>query len=604
MPTAPLEIRKLSPEQRDFYKRAMIADPWLFSKHICHRDPKAERHHRPLLYLYTRQAHLLAACLSDPRFDGPITDQIQADFERHGIDWTKPEDLPKVQRRIRRLNVRLPRSSGKSTFADDGDLWTGTVDPDVTISIGSKSDPYAWARIETIGKFVLSPEYSFWFPERVPDDIRKDINLDRILLKGRERIVPEGTIEGRGITSQWTGRHYRINRRDDIVGTESGEASLLDALRHMANIDALHDETGWIGDTYIGTVNGENDDHSQLLDDDDVLTIAVGIEEHDDGTTLDNVFDTGKLLLPEWFPRERVDEIKSNARKNKEYGPVALLQNYYMTAHRAGTMLFNRRMVEQAQFVWRYDDLLRTNLIYRPKKGCEKTPRDASRPDFRPQDWFALDLRHLPRTAFAFAVDQSTSLFGDEWAMVLVAIDWEGVFYILKSLVGRGYQVLLDELLPFDRSSGNPHYIGIDANAAQGMTVEWIKRSEEFRSIARRVHPIKSTNERKDVNIRNWLQARMICGDAYVNPKLHEFNAELLKYRPYKDDGRRRSNPVDNQLDGAWMAMTLPRVPPAPETEDEDSIAARIAEEVRARGVDAMTGINSEDWMQYLWPAA
>jgi hypothetical protein len=572
----------------------MERDPWLFSLFVCGRDPKAERHHRPLLYVYTRRAALLAACLDNPAYDGPITAQVREDFRKHRIDWANPKHLKRMEARLRRVNVRMPRSSGKSTFADDGDLWDATVDPNITISIGSKSDPYAWARITTIGKFVMSPAYAYWFPDRVPDEPRRDITQDSIHLKGRTRIVPEGTIEGRGINSQWTGRHYRKNRRDDIVGTESGEASLSDALRHMANIDPIHDETGWVQDVYIGTINGDNDDHAMLADDPGVMSIVVPIEAHEGGTTLENIYQEGTLVLPEWFTRERVNEIKENAKKNAEHGPVYLLQNYYMAAHKQGASIFSRQMVERALFEWKYDDVLKRELIRRPVKGKEKIPRN----QLKPNDWFYLDLTKLPRTAFAWAVDQSVAEdgSGDEWAFVLVVVDHEGVYYVLDDLADHGYNEMLAQIVPFDKKHGRPAYIGIDANATQGMTIEWLKRSEDFRDVARRVQPIRASNERKDVNIRNWIQGRMLSGEFWINPKLHQYQIELLKYRPYHTDGRRRRNPIDNRLDTTWMAMTMPRIPPSPVQMDEEEMEAEMIQMMDARRRDQQTGVLKESW--------
>lgn len=605
---APLDPRKA-------FRRLMEYDPWIFSITICKRDPKAQRHHRPLLYLFTRRAALLCALLHDRDYDGPITQQVRADFEKHGIDWRDPSHMPRVAHRLRRINFRGPRSSGKSTFADDGDAWDATVDPNITISIGSKSDPFAVKRIAAIGEIIKSPEYAFWFPDRVPDDLRTKVTEAAIWIKGRTRLgIPEATIEGRGINSQWTGNHYRKNRRDDIVGTESGEASLFDALRHMANIDPLHDETGWVQDVYLGTINGEQDDHTILADDDGVLTIVVPLETHPGGTNLENIYTDGEITMPEWFTRERVNEIKANARKNPTEGPIWLLQNYYMAAHKSGVAIFTNRMIERAQFEWVYDKKTKRELIRRPVKGKGKVDRKL----LNPEDWFYLDLKTLPRTAFAIAIDQSVAedSSSDKWAQVLVCVDWEGVYYALDSLADHGYSLLLSEIIPFDKGLGRddvrkvsglqPQYIGIDANATQGMTVDWIKRTDDFRSVARRVRELRASNERKEVNIRNWVQARMLTGEFYVNPLLIDWRSEALKYRPKKADGSRNKSPKDDQLDATWMAMTLARVPSSPQQLEEEDMDQAIGEYEDAKRRDPLTGVMNVDWSDSLpnWKVA
>lgn len=583
----------LAPDQKAAFRRLMEYDPWIFSIVVCGRDPRAERHHRPLLYLYTRRADLLCALLDDPAYAGPITDQIKADFERNGLNWNDPRHLDKIRHRLRRVNVRMPRSSGKSTFADDGDLWDATVDPNITISIGSKADPYAWDRISTIGKFVLSPSYAYWFPDRVPANPRQDVTQDAITLNGRTRHVPEATIEGRGLTSQWAGRHYRKNRRDDIVGTESGEASLEDALKHMANLSALRDHTGWVGDVMIGTINGEEDDHTMLAADEGVLSIVVPMEEHDGGTTLENIYEDGTLCMPEWFDRDTVNQIKSEARSNPKYGAIWLLQNFYMSAHKTGTSIIGAALLERCKFEWFFSPSLNREIIRRPKKGFEKIPRK----NLQPKDWFYLDpLNAIPATAKATAVDQSVSEDGtaDFWAQVYVCQDWEGHYYVLDALRDHGYANLLGELIPFDSDkerkeirseAGQPAYIGIDSNATQSMTATWLKGSDDFRAIGRRVQEVRASNERKDINIRNYVIARMLTGELWINPRLHSWFDEALKYRPYKQDGTRRRKPKDDQLDATWMAMSLVRLPPSPEVIEEDEMEAAMNLVARRGGV-------------------
>jgi hypothetical protein len=607
--------QQISPQEREDIRALMERDPWYFSRYVCGRDPKAERHHRPLLYVYTRKADLLCACLSNPRFDGPITDQVKADLRCNGIDWTNPADLPKVRRRLRRVNVRLPRSLGKSTYADDADLYEATFDPNITISIGSKSDKFAESRIITIGAYVLSPQYRYWFPERVPDDARYYVTNDAIWLKGRTRIVPEATIEGRGIQSQWTGHHYRKNRRDDIVGTESGEASQDDAVKHLANIDPLHDETAWVQDLFIGTINGEDDDHAILASDPNVMSIVVPIETHPGGTTLENIYSDGEIMFPEWFSRERVNEIKENARKNPKQGPIWLLQNYYMTAHQSGVLLFTDRVMERAKFIWWYDPKLKREIILRPLKDKRDTPRKMVNGYPQPvkwEDWFRLDLRALPRSAFAWAADQSVSDTGDEWAFVLGCMDWEGVEYILDNLSDHGYGKLIDQILPFDRHDATANIkkglvpkgagkIGIDTNATQGMTVEWLGRTPDYRALVHRLVKITSSNEAKDAHIRRWLLARMMAGDCYVNPRLFAFINECLKYRPRKPDGTIKRNAVDNNLDAAWMMCTLPRRPISPEELDEEAMELEIGEMLAKDHTDQLTGVSTDDWMQAMW---
>jgi hypothetical protein len=581
----------------------METDPWYFSKYICgHGEKAVERIHRPLLYLYTRQAELLIATLDAPRFEGEITAQVKADFraQKPPIDWGDPAQLPRVQQRLKRIQVRAPRRSGKSTMADDADLWEATIDPDTTIGLGTKADRYAIDRITAMGKVVMSDEYAFWFPDRVPKDPKHDVTQDAIFLAGRKTIKTEATIEGRGINSPWTGRHYRKNRRDDIVGTESGDASIEDALQHISQMPYLHDPTQWAGDLYIGTVNGENDDYSVLAEDTGVLSIVMPIERHDFEVNAETVWMAGTPTMPEWegFDADGIFALKAEAKINP-YGTTSLLQNAYMVAHKAGSVVFAPSIIKRGQFLWRYDTRLKRDLIWRPKLGKESTPRDPESDDFHAADWFVLDLKKLPRSAFAWAFDQSVSESGeaDEWSGSLTCIDHEGVHYLLDNIADRGYDRMVDAILPFDRKAGFPPRNGFDSDATQGMTINWLQRSADFRSLARRVVRIQSGGLSKEAQILNWLQAPMRSGGFYVNPKLTDWLDEARRYRPRTSSGKKKRRAVDNRLDSARMAMTLVTRPPSPEEIETGELSYLLAQQQASRYEDHASHMDTRSWM-------
>lgn len=620
MPEA-VPLWQISPETRALYRARMDRDPWVFSEFVCKHVAKAvSRIHRPLLYLYTRQADLLCALLDDPAYEGEITRQVREDFTKKGIDWRDPAHLPRVKQRLRKQNIRLPRRLGKSTFADDGDLWEAVGDPNLTIFLGSKSDSYAEKRITAIGEIVKSPEFAFWYPERVPKDMKTDVTQSLIRLAGRTIASVEATIEGHGITSQVTGLHFRKIRADDIVGTESGQASEDDALQFLANIEGISvmEAFGGTDRLHIGTVTGEKDDHSQLAENINVLSIVMPIERHVGGTTLENINDDGELTMPEpgWFDRESVNAIKAEAKANPQHGLMWLMQNFYMIAHKSGVTTFTQQTMSAAKFLWYTDPATNINYILRPKRGKQNTPRRIFK-DARGRertvpaiaaDWFVLDLRKLPRSAFGWAADQSVSTTGDPWAMMLACMDWEGVIYLLANISDVGYKAQIDNILPFDNLAqrdfgcpGKPGAVGLDANGQQAMTTEWLTRDASFRDVARRVKEIRSGGEGKEIHIRRWLQGRMMSGDTYYNPQLREFEKEALGWRPRKPDGGVNKRAVDNNLDAAWMASTLPRRPPSPTEMDEDAFDAMVDAERHRQNTDPLTGISTDNWTEYMW---
>lgn len=621
---------QLSPEEYAARRRLMEVDPWYFYLYATPFGAKAvERIDRPLLYICTRRAALLVATLDDPRFAGEVTDQVKADLRACGIDWTKPEELPRVQERLRRVNIRMPRGTGKSTVADGADVWDATDDPNMTISLGTKADKYAQKRITSMGEIVTSAQYAFWFPDRVPRDLKHDVTQDAIFIGGRTVIKPEATIEGRGIQSPWTGSHYRKNRRDDIVGTESGDASTEDARKHMAQMTSLRDNTAWEGEIFIGTINGEEDDNSILMDDDGVMHIIIPIERHrrkhflgedcDDPeaiveTDTENLWVAGDPTMPDkaGFNREGVAAIKTEQRVNPN-GLTWLLQNYFMIAHKgAGGVIFPKRLLDRSEFQWFYDSRLKRELIGRPKLGREDTERDRTSSAFRPEDWFLLDPKKVPRSARAWAADQSTNEdgTGDEWALSYVLMDHEGAFYLIHCIAGYGYDEMVDSFLPFDKLANWPPRNGIDANATQRMTIDWLKRdaanSGKFRDLAARVVPIKSNGEAKDTQIRNWIQSRMKQGTFYFNPRLKDWRGEAYRYRPRRPDGRKNKKAIDNRLDSTWMAMTLPVRPASPEEIEQQEALYSFNDRAAAQHEAPGTHMDNRSWMSQMtgWKVA
>lgn len=601
------ELYQIDPETRALFRKRMDSDPWYFSKYVCnHADKAVERLHRPYLYAYTGQASLLAAALGNERFEGIITHLIREDFARQNppIQWWNPEHLSRVKARLRRVNFRLPRGFGKSTFADDGDAWDGVIDPNVCIGIGSKSDDYAWKRIGTIGEIVMSPEFAFWYPERVPADPKSDVVRDSILLAGRTIRIIEETISGRGITSQWRGRHFnRRIRLDDTSGTEYGQASVEDSIRFNQGIDAIEvqEAFGTCEERYLGTISGEMDDHTWLASDPGVMSIVMPIEIHVGGTTIETLFGDGELTMPEegWFTRDKVNTLKRKARANEDkYSVSELLQNFYMTAMKdSGSFVFTKAMLDAARGIfWAEVPELARECLFIPKKGKEKTQRDRTKPDFNPEDWKMIDVASLPRTARAWAADQSVSQTGDEWAFADVVMDWDGVEILLECTKGRGYDLMLDTVIPFDKRCGYPRRCGVDANATQGMTIDWMNRSPEFQSIARRIEPLTSGGEAKDNLIRRWIAGRMLTGDFYVNPRLVQWLHEASRYQPRDSEGKLRKNAIDNQLDATWMACSLCKRPPSPEQLDADKMAGLMSN-ARNMTADNRSGIDRSNWM-------
>lgn len=302
-----------------------------------------------------------------------------------------------------------------------------------------------------------------------------------------------------------------------------------------------------------------------------------------------------------WFSREVVDDLKRKARANEDKHSISeLLLNFYMTAFsNSGSLVFSKAMLDSARGIfWQVVPELQRECLFIPKKGREKTQRDPSKPDFEPEDWKVIDPQVMPSSARAWALDQSVSQQGDEWAFADVLMDWDGVEILLDCVTGRGYDAMLDTVIPFDKKCGYPRRNGVDTNATQGMTVEWMNRSPEFQSIARRIEGITSGGEAKDAHVRRWIAGRMLTGDFYVNPRLVHWLHEASRYQPRDADGKLRKNAVDNRLDAAWMACSLCKRPPAPEQLEIDIVRGKTEVAKNAALGKKAYQIDPSNWME------
>jgi hypothetical protein len=191
-------------------------------------------------------------------------------------------------------------------------------------------------------------------------------------------------------------------------------------------------------------------------------------------------------------------------------------------------------------------------------------------------------------------VDQAISVTGDPWAIAPVAQDPYGFKYKLKGASERGYRLMIPAIAYVFKKIGGvsnpPRKVGIESNAAQSVTADWLQRDDAFRFLARRIERVSPGQTQKSLRIFNNVLANMEMGTLLIDPEDAAFIDEATAYNSADE------NPMDNNLDATAIAVTLFGQP-----EDEYAEHHRLLDERRAEyewmaNTDPETGVDQSDW--------
>lgn len=625
----------LSRSQVEVRRKAMDADVWLFQKWVCQpcrpTGFAVERFHKPLAYMLKSDAVRLAACLDI--YQSELTRQIRADLAQRGIDYHEADGLRRFARLLRRINNRIARSMGKTVTGLDVVCHDGSVDPNITIGIASKSDPAAWGMCETVGKIMLAEPYAMYYGDRLfPRNPDSYITKKWIRMNGRTNPVHE-TIEARGIKAQWPSWHGTKIYADDIVGLETnvGEASNDDALRWISGILGISVAEGLGGSTheFQGTIYGPNDDNAKLSSDPEFLSTRVPIWIKPVPSNISNLKVDGEPVLPEWYSVEDIRRMRAQTLASADQmGAISWLQNFELTAHEAGAMQFSAELLRRSKFEWRIREVrvsptqtVKTRIIRRYLWTHKEVVIDGvvqiqtlpvldPRAETKPGDctcwlrcgkanhsYVEFDPLTLPRV---IGIDQALSLQGDKWSIGCVAQDPFGFKYQLRGAADRGYRKMIAATpLIFNRWGGignPPRKLGIESGAWQSLTSDWMQRAYEFQFLANRVEKVSPGRIAKEARIFNNVLANMEMGVLLLDPDDSDRDGEMLKYNASAE------NPEDNILDSISIAVTLFGRPTTASDDQSERLAAEQTLRDWKNDTDDHTGVDlSTDFMDAMW---
>lgn len=597
-------------------RKIMDADVWAFMRVATPQGMGfVERFHRPMAYLLAGDALRLAASLN--AFDSAITQELKRIFQAKGYDWNTRAGIARIHQWLFRVDERVARGFAKTSVGLRVILKVSSVDPNLSIGIASKSDKVAQIKMcSTIGGMMLTDDYVMYYPERLaPSNPEQNITKEWIQMHGRDAGRDQKSIEARGINSQWTGNHYDWIYADDIVGTESGEASTEDAIKWIATLNSISKKPG-LGESrhiFNGTIYGKSDDHAELVKKGTFLSIVIPGWKKDVPHSLANIEIDGVATLPEWINEDQIRAERAETCTG-QLGRIAWLQNFELSAADTGAFQFDTELLKRSKFLWTkgYKQVGSTVVPIRVMRRYLFTPkgepirnknfkadgdggqcRCARGCRFPDHAYREFDPYQLPRV---MAVDQAfKTKGGDRWATCPAAQDPDGHVYILRGEVGRGYPMMIASIpIVFRRWGGMknpPEKVGIESNAAQGVTATWLQMSDEFRYLADLVVKLSPGNIQKNIRIFNNLYGGMLAGRVHIDPDFQDFDSEALGYDPNEKE------PADDLLDAAAMDVTLFEEPPADYSEGRRELDNIRAEQQYFDSHDHVTGIDLTNWM-------
>lgn len=638
----------LSPDQISDRRKAMDSDVWLFIKWICgHGADDIEYFHRPFAYMMAGDAVRLAACLDIYRSE--VTDQIRRILDLKEISYHTKEGIYQLREKLSHINDRQSRSIGKTTVSLDVLLWTAGLDPNRDLAIVSKSDPAAYAMCEAIGQIMLAEQplpgatlrYRDFYSDRLfPQDTTSYITMKWIQMRGRTE-PRQKTIEARGINSQWYSKHYNLIYGDDLSSTEAkqGEATVEDANRFIASLHGISKAARYGGTRYTfnGTIQSAKDDHATLSANSDYLTVVVPIWRHPTGAqwNLSNLNEDGVPVLPEMYDITAIRKMRKDTLENPKFGAISWLQNFCMTAHEAGSMEFSAELLRRSKFVWttkrsygtRGQEIQKRYIrryLWTTDKNGNKIPKIDPTLDMKSREsdeitgtgvasicrcWYEgphkqhayLEFDPLTLTR-ALGVDQAVTGKGDKWSVAAGCQDPYGYKYALKGRAGRGrgYVDLINAIpLVFNQWGGRsnpPRYVGIESNAAQVVTADWMQRAQEFAFLARRIVKVSPGRMQKEQRIFNQVLANLELGTLLLDPNDTDRDVEMLGYSSQSSD------PEDDIMDSIAI-MTILFGQSTGES-DQKTVDEYSRDQIQqyVRDCDQTTGVDvSFDPMEYMW---
>ena len=604
------------------------SNPYAFTYAICGHVDMVPEVHMPISFAACGKADLLAWSITQSGFEGYVIDELREACRIRGIDPRTPEGVAKLDAALDWVNFRIFRAWFKSSVITHGGVtYTATVDPNSTNKITTAVDKKAFELCKQIGRTVQSGRYADIFPDRVPLDPQGDVTESTVTLAGRTISHPQTTIQSASYRTKDVGGHYDHFWLDDLVvggrGGNNTPAELPGVHDHLTGMTGFWMPTRRVRTIHAGTRWDENDDHAFLTTKNRALacfSIVVPIEVHDDTQQAEgavvNIMERGKPTCPTFLNEQRIQALQDRvlADETEVEGSANWRCNYLLDPGIGGGRMFSSRVVGDPDRRWRlvphkdpeilkkHPDRYRVARVARDAQG-RPLSRETDKPlvetyhdngveksrlvaDWkRRAKWLVFDpWRDL---YIVMTLDPSWKNGGNNWAITIAGIDYEGVMYQLDCVSeNTGEEGWPEALIEMDRI-WSPKVIGFGGGGIQDSIVKnKFTTDPQLRKLRGRLVGLPENEAAKPARIRagvaeplkqyKWMLAPGAVGD----PARDEAKA-------YK--GGRRDK--DDVLDSMCMVPAVLRRARSPEDRKAARERASAAERLYRQSIDPYTGV-------------
>jgi len=376
----------------------------------------------------------------------------------------------------------LPRGHLKSSIITIGyTLQRIASDPNIRILITNATAGNAEKFLSVISDTILNNDaFKYFWPNVTPDISGGRYarwNNSEILVK-RKKLVPEGTVETKGVGGNLVSRHYDMIIYDDLVNpdncnTKEQREGLLQWYRLSLSLLEPKGEKIMIGTRY----------HYQDLYQDIIESGAYHVVRR-------RAIESGKVIFPQKFDKDELDRIKAE------------------------------------QGSWHF--------------SCQylNEPIDRENAAFKQSQFKYFDEQQL-NTRFYTTVDPTSGVVTkrSDYAVVLTCgITPENNLYVYEYTYGvMSTKQLIDAIFDhYERYS--PLKIGIEMHGLQRLLEKPVMDEQARRRIYFSITPLKPHNRQSKEQRILALQPRFETGTIFLRKGQHELEEQLMKFPRGRDD--------------------------------------------------------------------